>query len=72
MTQRPGSDKIETYLVRVLHVLVTGRSFPRGAVKLQSSQTAGSARLKRLREHARAAAGVLGMHGLRQPRKARA
>jgi DNA-binding transcriptional LysR family regulator len=50
MAQRPGLDKIELHLVRVLHVLITERSVSRAALKLQSSQPAVSAQLKRLRE----------------------
>jgi DNA-binding transcriptional LysR family regulator len=50
MSQRPGLDKIELHLVRVLHVLITERSVSRAALKLQSSQPAVSAQLKRLRE----------------------
>ena len=50
MAQRPHLDKIELHLVRVLHVLITERSVSRAALKLQSSQPAVSAQLKRLRE----------------------
>jgi DNA-binding transcriptional LysR family regulator len=50
MALRPGLDKIELHLVRVLHVLITERSVSRAALKLQSSQPAVSAQLKRLRE----------------------
>ena len=50
MAQRPGLDKIELHLIKVLHVLITERSVSRAALKLQSSQPAVSAQLKRLRE----------------------
>jgi DNA-binding transcriptional LysR family regulator len=50
MSQRPGLDKIELHLVRVLYVLITERSVSRAALKLESSQPAVSAQLKRLRE----------------------
>jgi DNA-binding transcriptional LysR family regulator len=43
-------DKIELHLVRVLHILITERSVSRAALRLQSSQPAVSAQLKRLRE----------------------
>jgi DNA-binding transcriptional LysR family regulator len=50
MALRPGLDKIELHLIKVLHVLITERSVSRAALKLQSSQPAVSAQLKRLRE----------------------
>ena len=50
MTQRADFDKIELYLIRVLHTLITERSVSRAALRLQSSQPADSAQLKRLRE----------------------
>ncbi len=50
MTQRADFDKIELYLIRVLHTLITERSVSRAALQLQSSQPAVSAQLKRLRE----------------------
>lgn len=50
MAQSPSFDKIELHLVRVLHVLITERSVSRAALKLQSTQPAVSAQLKRLRE----------------------
>ena len=50
MTQRADFDKIELYLIRVLHTLITERSVSRAALRLQSSQPAVSAQLKRLRE----------------------
>jgi DNA-binding transcriptional LysR family regulator len=50
MALRAEFDKIELYLVRVLHTLITERSVSRAALQLQSSQPAVSAQLKRLRE----------------------
>ncbi len=50
MTQRADFDKIELSLVRVLHTLITERSVSRAALRLQSSQPAVSAQLRRLRE----------------------
>jgi DNA-binding transcriptional LysR family regulator len=50
MTQRADFDKIELYLIRVLHTLITERSVSRAALQLQSSQPAVSAQLRRLRE----------------------
>ena len=50
MTLRAEFDKIELHLVRVLHTLLTERSVSRAALRLQSSQPAVSAQLKRLRE----------------------
>jgi DNA-binding transcriptional LysR family regulator len=50
MAQRPDFDKIELYLIRVLHTLITERSVSRAALRLQSSQPAVSAQLRRLRE----------------------
>ncbi|MGN6526623.1 MAG: LysR family transcriptional regulator [Burkholderiaceae bacterium] len=50
MTLRTEFDKIELHLVRVLHTLLTERSVSRAALRLQSSQPAVSAQLKRLRE----------------------
>lgn len=49
MTQRSDSDKIELYLIRVLKTLITERSVSRAAMRLQSTQPAVSAQLKRLR-----------------------
>jgi DNA-binding transcriptional LysR family regulator len=49
MTQRVDFDKIELYLVRVLKTLITERSVSRAAMRLQSTQPAVSAQLKRLR-----------------------
>lgn len=49
MTQRVDFDKIELYLIRVLKTLITERSVSRAAMRLQSSQPAVSAQLKRLR-----------------------
>ena len=50
MTLRTEFDKIELHLIRVLHTLITERSVSRAALRLQSSQPAVSAQLKRLRE----------------------
>lgn len=50
MTLRTEFDKIELHLIRVLHTLITERSVSRAAMRLQSSQPAVSAQLKRLRE----------------------
>lgn len=50
MTQRAEFDKIELYLIRVLHTLITERNVSRAALRLQSTQPAVSAQLKRLRE----------------------
>jgi DNA-binding transcriptional LysR family regulator len=49
MAQRADFDKIELYLIRVLHTLITERSVSRAALRLQSSQPAVSAQLRRLR-----------------------
>jgi DNA-binding transcriptional LysR family regulator len=49
MTQRLDSDKIELYLIRVLKTLITERSVSRAAMRLQSTQPAVSAQLKKLR-----------------------
>ncbi len=64
MAQRPGLDKIELHLVRVLHVLITERSVSRAAFALQSSQPAVSAQLKRLRELTGDALLVRSGHGM--------
>lgn len=50
MAQRALFDKIELYLVRVLHTVITERSVSKAAMKLASTQPAVSAQLKRLRE----------------------
>jgi len=50
MVQRAEFDKIELHLVRVLHTLLTERSVSRAALRLQSSQPAVSAQLRRLRD----------------------
>jgi DNA-binding transcriptional LysR family regulator len=50
MALRAEFDKIELHLIRVLHTLITERSVSRAALRLQSSQPAVSAQLKRLRE----------------------
>ena len=49
MTLRVDFDKIELYLIRVLQTLITERSVSRAAMRLQSTQPAVSAQLKRLR-----------------------
>jgi DNA-binding transcriptional LysR family regulator len=49
MAQRVDFDKIELYLIRVLKTLIAERSVSRAAMRLQSSQPAVSAQLKRLR-----------------------
>ncbi|MDR7334812.1 LysR family transcriptional regulator [Roseateles asaccharophilus] len=49
MTDRPAFDKIELYLVRVFHTVITERSVSRAALRLQTTQPAVSAALKRLR-----------------------
>ena len=50
MAKPDNFDKIELHLVRVLHVLINERSVSRAALKLQTTQPAVSAQLKRLRE----------------------
>jgi DNA-binding transcriptional LysR family regulator len=50
MAMRTGFDKIELHLVRILHTLITERSVSRAALKLELSQPAVSAHLRRLRE----------------------
>jgi len=50
MAPRAEFEKIELHLIRVLHTLITERSVSRAALRLQSSQPAVSAQLKRLRE----------------------
>ena len=49
MVERPNFDKIELYLIRVLHTLISERSVSRAAMRLHSTQPAVSAQLKRLR-----------------------
>jgi len=49
MALRVDFDKIELYLIRVLKTLITERSVSRAAMRLQSTQPAVSAQLKRLR-----------------------
>ena len=49
MALRAESDKIEVFLIRVLQTLITERSVSRAAMRLQSTQPAVSAQLKRLR-----------------------
>lgn len=50
MTDRQPFDKIELYLVRVLHTVITERSVSRAALQLATTQPAVSAQLKRLRQ----------------------
>ena len=50
MAKRVEFDKIELFLIRVLHTLITERSVSRAALRLHSTQPAVSAQLKRLRE----------------------
>ena len=50
MTQRADFDKIDLYLIRVLHTLITERSVSRAALRLHSTHPPVSAQLKRLRE----------------------
>jgi DNA-binding transcriptional LysR family regulator len=50
MAERALFDKIELYLVRVFHTVITERSVSRAALRLDSTQPAVSAQLKRLRE----------------------
>ena len=49
MAQRLDFEKIELYLIRVLKTLISERSVSRAAMRLQSTQPAVSAQLKRLR-----------------------
>jgi len=49
MALRADFDKIELYLIRALKTLITERSVSRAAMRLQSTQPAVSAQLKRLR-----------------------
>lgn len=49
MAERAVFDKIELYLVRVFHTVITERSVSRAALRLQTTQPAVSAQLKRLR-----------------------
>jgi len=49
MAQRADFDKIELFLIRALKALITERSVSRAAMRLQSTQPAVSAQLKRLR-----------------------
>ncbi|HWP20448.1 MAG TPA: LysR family transcriptional regulator [Burkholderiaceae bacterium] len=50
MGRTPDFDNIELHLVRVLHTLITERSVSRAAMKLNLSQPAVSAHLRRLRD----------------------
>ncbi len=50
MAQRAEFDKIELHLIRVLHTLISERNVSKAALRLQSTQPAVSAQLKRLRE----------------------
>jgi DNA-binding transcriptional LysR family regulator len=49
MARRPEFAKIEVQLIRVLQTLITERSVSKAAMRLQSTQPAVSAQLKRLR-----------------------
>ena len=49
MAERAVFDKIELYLVRVFHTVITERSVSRAALRLQTTQPAVSAQLARLR-----------------------
>jgi DNA-binding transcriptional LysR family regulator len=49
MAERAVFDKIELYLIRVFHTVITERSVSRAALRLQTTQPAVSAQLKRLR-----------------------
>jgi DNA-binding transcriptional LysR family regulator len=49
MPQRAEFDKIELFLIRALHTLITERSVSRAAMRMNSTQPAVSAQLKRLR-----------------------
>ncbi|MDE1951056.1 MAG: LysR family transcriptional regulator [Burkholderiales bacterium] len=49
MVRRADFDTIDLYLIRVLSTVISERSVSRAAMKLQSSQPAVSAQLKRLR-----------------------
>ncbi|MES1163296.1 MAG: LysR family transcriptional regulator, partial [Rhizobacter sp.] len=49
MVKRADFDTIDLYLIRVLHTLITERSVSRAAMRLQSTQPAVSAQLKKLR-----------------------
>ena len=49
MTMRAEFDKIELHLIRVLHTVITERSVSRAAMKLNLTQPAVSAHLRRLR-----------------------
>ena len=50
MSQRAISTRSSCQLIRVLHTLITERSVSRAALRLQSTQPAVSAQLKRLRQ----------------------
>jgi DNA-binding transcriptional LysR family regulator len=50
MAERTDFDSIDLRLIRVLHTLITERSVSRAAMRLDSSQPAVSAQLRRLRE----------------------
>jgi DNA-binding transcriptional LysR family regulator len=49
MAERAVFDKIELYLIRVFHTVITERSVSRAALRLSTTQPAVSAQLKRLR-----------------------
>lgn len=50
MGNPPALDKIEVQLVRALHTLISERSVSRAALRLQTTQPALSAKLRRLRQ----------------------
>lgn len=50
MAQHIDFDHIEVHLIRVLHTLISERSVSRAALRLQSTQPAVSAQLRRLRQ----------------------
>ena len=50
MSSRRSEDQLDTYLLRMLCLLVTERSVSRTALKLNQSQPAVSLALKRLRQ----------------------
>ena len=50
MAEPESFDKIELSLVRLFHTVITERSISRAALRLQTTQPAVSAKLKRLRE----------------------
>ena len=49
MVEHLNIDKIDLYLIRALHTLISERSVSRAAMRLHSTQPAVSTQLKRLR-----------------------